>query len=120
MIFNLIKRAKELFFDNSKSGLEATDVQGAIDEVNNKLVKTYEFSHSASIAAGEHKEVILHLGGIPEGATVLCAIGNLASNTAWIQTQVGMKADKSNVILGFYNTYTSTLDALVYITVLYI
>lgn len=38
MIFNLIKRAKELFFDNSKSGLKATDVQGAIDEVNNKLI----------------------------------------------------------------------------------
>lgn len=37
MIFNLIKRAKELFYNNSKSGLEATDVQGAIDEVNNKL-----------------------------------------------------------------------------------
>ena len=40
MIFNLIKRAKELFFDNSKSGLEATDVQGAIDEVNNNLGDT--------------------------------------------------------------------------------
>ena len=38
MIWNLIRKAKELFFDNSESGLEATDVQGAIDEVNNKLV----------------------------------------------------------------------------------
>lgn len=38
MIFNLIKHAKDLLYDNSKSKLNATDVQGAIDEVNdNKL-----------------------------------------------------------------------------------
>lgn len=33
MIFNLIKRAKELFYNNSKSGLKATNVQDAIDEL---------------------------------------------------------------------------------------
>ena len=33
MIFNLPKKAKELFFDKSTSGLNSSDVQGAIDDV---------------------------------------------------------------------------------------
>lgn len=37
MIFNLVKHAKELLFDNSKSKLSATNTQDAIDELNSKV-----------------------------------------------------------------------------------
>ena len=37
MIFDIIKQAKQLVFDNSKSGLKATNTQDAIDEVDNSL-----------------------------------------------------------------------------------
>lgn len=50
MIFNIIKRAKELFYNNSKSGLKATNVQDAIDEVNNNK-KEWQFVGSASNGA---------------------------------------------------------------------
>lgn len=39
MIFNLITKAKDLFYNNKTSGLSATNVQDAIDEINNSLVK---------------------------------------------------------------------------------
>lgn len=39
MIFNLIKHARELLFNNTKSGLEATNVQDAIDEISTNLEK---------------------------------------------------------------------------------
>lgn len=45
MIWNLISKAKDLFYNNKTSGLSATDVQGAIDELDGVLdtrnVKTY-------------------------------------------------------------------------------
>lgn len=45
MILNLIAQARELLFDNKNSGLSATDVQGAIDEINSNLnIKTGTFS----------------------------------------------------------------------------
>lgn len=37
MIFNFLSKAKELFFNNGKSGLAANNVQDAIDEVSTKL-----------------------------------------------------------------------------------
>lgn len=40
MILNLITKAKELFFNNKASGLSATNVQGAIDEVKAGLDTT--------------------------------------------------------------------------------
>lgn len=36
MIFNLIQKAKDLAFNNTNSGMEATNVQEALDELNNK------------------------------------------------------------------------------------
>lgn len=45
MIWNLISKAKDLFYNNKTSGLSATDVQGAIDELDGVLdtrnLKTY-------------------------------------------------------------------------------
>lgn len=43
MIFNVgtgggVKNAKDISYDNVTSGLDSTDIQGAIDEVNNSLV----------------------------------------------------------------------------------
>ena len=35
MILDIVKHAKQLLYDNSKSKLNSTDVQGAIDELNN-------------------------------------------------------------------------------------
>lgn len=40
MIFNLINKAKHIFFNNSNSGLEANNVQDAIDELKSNLIKT--------------------------------------------------------------------------------
>lgn len=37
MIFNLISKAKELFYNNKDSGLSADNTQDAIDELNNML-----------------------------------------------------------------------------------
>lgn len=37
MIFDLIKHAKQMLFDNSTNGMSATNVQGAIDELNTDL-----------------------------------------------------------------------------------
>lgn len=37
MIFNFLSKAKELFFNNGKSGLAANNVQDAIDEVDAKV-----------------------------------------------------------------------------------
>ena len=37
MIFDIIKHAKQLLYDNSKSKLNSTDVQGAVDELNESL-----------------------------------------------------------------------------------
>lgn len=59
MILNLIKSAIHLFYDNSKSGLTATNVQGAIDEVqgnvNNKLIyKDISFTGNSVPANGNH------------------------------------------------------------------
>lgn len=39
MIFELFKRAKDLIFDKSKSGLNSTNVQDAIDETVSKVKK---------------------------------------------------------------------------------
>ena len=45
MILDIVKHAKQLLYDNSKSKLNSTDVQGAIDELNNS---TGELSSSVS------------------------------------------------------------------------
>lgn len=37
MIFDIIKHAKQVLFDNSENGLNATNTQDAINELNNKL-----------------------------------------------------------------------------------
>lgn len=39
MIFNLISKAKELFYSNKNSNLNASNVQDAIDELNNNLAQ---------------------------------------------------------------------------------
>ena len=43
MIFNLITKAKDLFYSNKNSGLNATNTQDAIDELNDNLTTIYPF-----------------------------------------------------------------------------
>lgn len=44
MIGNLIKKAKEIAFNNKNTGLSATNVQDAIDELSNELILVKEIT----------------------------------------------------------------------------
>lgn len=41
MIFDIIKQAKQLLFDNAKSGLKATNAQDAIDELSKNIISNH-------------------------------------------------------------------------------
>lgn len=89
MIFNLggggVTNANQLNYDNSKSGLESTDVQGALDEVTESL-NNYDVEVIANIRKGvttaqtinvpnlsQYKEILLCLrsdGDTEEGMTI--------------------------------------------------
>lgn len=61
MIFNLITKAKDLFFDNSKStgGLISTNVQDVIDEINTDIRKDlYRVGENISVLGEEIDAVV--------------------------------------------------------------
>lgn len=61
MIFNLIKQAKQMLFDNSVSGLGAKNVQDAIDEVNSNLsaLGNYTLLNGSSYLIGSSTSINL-------------------------------------------------------------
>lgn len=99
MIFNLIKHAKQLLFDNSKSKLSATNTQDAIDELNSKVntledeveetVKNNFTANRALVSNGN--------GDVAVSAVTTTELGYLDGVTGAIQTQLNNKATSTSV-----------------------
>ena len=71
MIFNVgvggASNAESIKYDNSLSGLEATNVQGAVDEVNDSLVvETYTSLENATINANSNGKVTITIPNASE------------------------------------------------------
>lgn len=102
MIFNLIKCAKDLLFSNANSNLEATDVQGAIDEVNRAIgAKQGEITGGASTITSNNlvanRALISNANGkVDESAVTSTELGYLDGVTSKIQTQLNNKMSTSN------------------------
>lgn len=92
MIFNLIKCAKDLLFNNANSDIEATDVQGAIDEVKS-IVDTKE----DAINLTKSRALVSDSSGkVAVSAVTSAELGYLDGVTSKIQTQLNNKMGTSN------------------------
>lgn len=90
MIFNLVKHAKQLLFDNSKSKLSATNTQDAIDELKGRIDAKVTNSFTGGRALFSNAD-----GKIASSSTVTSTeLGYLDGVTSNIQTQLNDKLNK--------------------------
>lgn len=86
--------------------------------INSKLIKAYTISYIIQLSAGERSEEIIYFS-LPNDSEIIGITSYQNSNTAWIVLQTGLK-DNNNALLGVYNTSSTTLSCMAYITILYI
>lgn len=113
-----IEQAKDISYDNTESGATATDVQGALDELNNGLtVKTYELTSTTNYYG--NVDVPTNIVRPSTGAILSCS--NDGNNKAF--APIGVKTS-DKYILRFYNYATTTSDVVantsVTVTIYYI
>lgn len=98
MIFNLIKHAKQLLFNNSKSGLSATNTQDAIDELNSK-VNTLDGELDTKVTNNFTPERAVYVDAngnlVASGTVTDTELGYLGGVTSNIQAQLSAKLSKS-------------------------
>lgn len=88
MIFNLIEHAKQLLYDNSKSKLNATDTQGAIDEISGDLDNIGEILSKAAQGGTIANNTCTDMASItiPKGTWIIQGIAQFQSNATGIRT----------------------------------
>lgn len=92
MIFNLIKHAKQLLFDNSKSGLSANNTQDAIDELSGKVDSkvTDGFTAERALIAGTNGKAMV-------SGTTSTELYMLHGVTDYVQKQLNAKVTRGTV-----------------------
>lgn len=121
MIFDFIKHAKQLLFDNSKSGLVATNTQDAIDELN----KNKKLVQIANIHNDGLYPLTVNLSDYSE-ITVIVAYGELGANSATVPMEafkvlpLNPNSIGNGGLLQYYNDTTLLCGGLTYGTVLFV
>lgn len=98
MIFNMLRKAKDLFFNKSKSGLESDNVQDAIDETVSK-VKELDNKKQATITGGASTITSNNLtvsrvlvsnasGKVAASSVTSTELGYLSGVSSNVQTQI--------------------------------
>ena len=90
MIFNILNKAKEIFYSNKTSGLKATDVQDAIDELNSSF-EWKKLTLPAPVVNGNTRTYNMDLSAYKE-----------------IEVQIGITA------YGVFNTYRGVISDKMY------
>lgn len=107
MIFDVIKKAKQLFYDNKNSGLDVNNVQDAIDELTQAIVEVdaiNEASGSPILLTDTIDDSLLDFKAYGRSTQVQYSGKNLLKNTATTQTLNGLtftvNEDKSVTVNG--------------------
>ena len=105
-------KASSTTYDNSTSGLSATNVQGAVDELDNNLseyikIITVEFGNK-SVGANEYTGFSLGIDTlIPNGYKPICAWCKYAGSSWWYNVNTYLSG-VNQVTMLIKNTYGAT------------
>lgn len=74
-----IQKAESITYDNTASGMTATDVQGAIDELNNGLMREYTQIGTATLNTTTQRSVSLTSGAFSDFTDLLCVVDDTSA-----------------------------------------
>lgn len=126
MILNLIAKAKDLFYNNASSGMSATNVQGAIDELNTDLTTLIDWEDvtlaEATYASGTNTYGYIATPSkndyTPKFVTLL-GFGKI-SHGVYLNVNTFFRTDMSAVYFHVHNPYTSELTTSIIARVFYV
>ena len=120
-----LHRAADVIFDNTNTGLSATNVQGAIDEVCSNLSDyiIYRTSNLTASFNGEETKVLTFNIPSVSGYKPILAFASYCDNTRVLPYSIsaGLSSSDTTYTLGFRNTSTNAVsDVAVRSRVIYI
>lgn len=119
---NVTQTASNVSYNNLASGLTATNVQGAIDEVCNDLIQTKTYTASYTVGGNASGTITANdfNATIPSGYTPIGISDFATQSTSVVVRGIYGRATGNNTMMAIRNETTTSVTATAYVTIMYI